>query len=169
MRIGKNGQPHTDAAPSAFFPHTPLLFPHPIVADPGSLAPAEGFEAEDGVRSLPLLAVRDFSLMFSPKPKGDGTGGVERLFMLGADPGPTASRVPIGATAGTPGPAEPLVCRGGEPPGDEVEVRLDCWAVVSKRLKPWLCAFDAGDEVLLARERCCCELGEGPPVVTCCV
>lgn len=39
--------------------------------------------------------------------------------------------------------------RGGEPPGDEFEVRLDC-CVLSKRLKVgfWL---ELGDELLLAR------------------
>jgi hypothetical protein len=47
-----------------------------------------------------------------------------------------------------------LPWRGGEPPGEEVDVRLDCWAVDSKRLKP-LGGFEDGDEVLFARDRCC--------------
>lgn len=61
--------------------------------------------------------------------------------------------MPIGAVAD-------FIWRGGDPPGDDVEVRLDCWAAFSKRLKLWV--LEAGDEVLLARERCCNGLGDGP-------
>ena len=64
----------------------------------------------------------------------------------------------MGATPG----AEILDWRGGEPPGEEVEVRLDCWAALSKRLKFWPGGLDAGEAVLSARDRCCCGFGEGP-------
>ena len=65
----------------------------------------------------------------------------------------------MGATPG----AEVLDCRGGEPPGEEVEVRLDCcWAALSKRLKFWPGGLDAGEAELSARDRCCCGFGEGP-------
>ena len=64
----------------------------------------------------------------------------------------------MGATPG----AEVLDWRGGEPPGEEVEVLLDCWAALSKRLKFWLGGLDAGEAVLSARDRCCCGFGEGP-------
>ena len=121
-----HAQPHTDACtPNEFFPHTPLPLPQPT-ADPGSFAPAEGLEAEDGARSALKLVAKDFSFVLSPNPRGEGTGGVERLFNPGVGPCPAGRLVPMGATAGTPGPAESFACRGGEPPGDEVEVRLDC-------------------------------------------
>jgi hypothetical protein len=49
----------------------------------------------------------------------------------------------------TPGPFDLLgPGMGGEPPGDELEVRLDCWA--SKRLKAGFWVED-GEELLLAR------------------
>ena len=90
-------------------------------------------------------------------------------------PCPPAGRVPIGATDDDPPPpgAEVFAVRGGEPPGEEVDVRLDCWAVASKRLKPWDWALETGEEVLFARERwcCCCWVfGDGPlpPAVACC-
>jgi len=58
--------------------------------------------------------------------------------------------VPIGAT-----PAVVVVlapsCGGEAPVGEELEVRLDCWAF-SKRLNE-VGGLDEGDEVLLARER----------------
>lgn len=62
------------------------------------------------------------------------------------------------------GAAPSLLVRGGEPPGDELEVRELCCAVVaavgSKSEK--FCALDAGDELLLARERGPEVFGEGP-------
>ena len=78
--------------------------------------------------------------------------------------------MPIGATPVPMGAVADFVCRGGDPPGDDVEVRLDCWAAFSKKLK--LCGLEAGDEVLLARERCCCccccrGLGDGPVEASC--
>jgi hypothetical protein len=51
-------------------------------------------------------------------------------------------------------PVAALPCRGGEPPGEDVEVRLDCWAF-SNNAK--LAGFvEDGEDVLFARDRCCC-------------
>jgi hypothetical protein len=76
---------------------------------------------------------------------------VERLFRAGL--GACAlGRVPMGATPELVGALPPW--RGGDPPGEDVDVRLDCWAADSNKLK-LLVGLEDGDEVLLARERCC--------------
>ena len=48
-----------------------------------------------------------------------------------------------------------ILCRGGDPPGEEFDVRLDCCAALSKRLNE-VVGFDEGEDVLFARERRCC-------------
>lgn len=85
---------------------------------------------------------------------------MERLLRAGLTAGFCAGRVPMGATPPLVG-ADPLLGWGEESPGDEVEVRLDCCAPLSKRLKFWG-LFEAGDELLLARDRCCWGFGDGP-------
>ena len=76
-----------------------------------------------------------------------------RLFKAGL-----TGRVPMGA-----GAAPDLVVRGGEPPGEELEVReLCCAAVVVGSKSEKFCALDAGEELLLARERGPEAFGEGP-------
>ena len=78
--------------------------------------------------------------------------------------------VPTPEPTGAFDPFTPPPWRGGDPPGDEAEVRLDCWAALfSNRLK--LVGFDDGEELLFARERCldcCITTGDGPAVLGCC-
>ena len=59
-------------------------------------------------------------------------------------------RVPIGATPERV-PFAPEE-RGGEPLGEELEVRLLCWSFKSAK-DCWAAALLAGDAVLLARSR----------------
>lgn len=65
-------------------------------------------------------------------------------------------RVPMGATVfpcwpGLPLPGAPA--RGGEPPGEDALVRLDCCAAAASKTPLLLGAFDWGLELLFARER----------------
>ena len=60
---------------------------------------------------------------------------MERLLRAGLTACDAAGRVPMGATPEVPDGPEALLPFGGEePPGDELEVRLECWAALSKRL-----------------------------------
>lgn len=131
-------------------PHTALLLPHPR---PCSCCPATA-----GL----LLALTFLSPLPScsptakPKLSGLGSGVVERLFNAGfaaCAPEVLLGRVPIGATDELLDlPLLPLVpwC-GGELPGDVVEVRLLCWAVLSNSAKlPGV--LEEGELVLFALE-----------------
>ena len=144
-----------------FDPQGPLLaWPQELTF--ASLAPLVGLLAAEVDRSLLFEgALRpSFPEKLWPFPSADSEGVPERL-LFGARvvAWDCAGRVPIGATPG----AEVLPGRGGEPPGEEVDVRLDCWAAVSKRPKDWLWGLEAGEEVLSARERCWgWGLGDGP-------
>lgn len=73
----------------------------------------------------------------------------------------------MGATPEPIGAVDDLVAwRGGDPPGDDVDVRLDCWAAVSNRLK--LLLLEDGEALLFARDRCWgCVFEEGPGPAAC--
>lgn len=64
-------------------------------------------------------------------------------------------RVPMGATVAPPWPAlDPpgSSCREGEPPGEEVLVRLAFWPMALSKTVPRLVGFDWGLVVLLGRD-----------------
>lgn len=117
-----------------------------------SLPPAAGLLA-----ALPVLSALALD-SFCAKPKLNGleAGGVLRLLSAGL-----LGRVPIGA-----GAVVGLVVRGGEPPGDDVEVLEDCCAAFPESNTEKFWAFEAGEELLSARERLPDGFGEGPLVAS---
>ena len=114
------------------------------------MAAAGGFDG-----TLVLMAAR-----FSPLPgalypwlSGEGSGVVDLLFRVGfVDVAEVADgRVPIGATAVPwPGLLFGGTEWGGEPPGEDVLVRLDCWAGGPSKTPLLPAGLDCGLAVLPA-------------------
>ena len=107
----------TDLLLFPLLPQTPLLFPQALVLE-SLVAPLDGLDAEEVDRSLP--AVLRLSFANSPWLRGECDGVPDRLLNAGLLA--CAGRVPIGATPGL----MVLPGRGGDPPGEDVDVRLDC-------------------------------------------
>ncbi len=154
MDIPEADQPQTLAcmpSPDLLLPQTPLRPFHPRPMEPSG--------AVDGGLETPVAVEGTFSLLpgaLKPWLRGDGRGVVDRLLRAGLDAvpwlllcGPPEGRVPIGATAPLPGPG--LV--PGDPPGEELLVRLDGWAPGASKTPLLPAGLDCGLDVLLARER----------------
>jgi len=100
-------------------PQIVLFPPHPR---PTFSAPEEGLDAAEAVLSAMLLTPS--SLAAKPKLKGEGRGVVERCLLRVGLIACALGLVPMGATP-VPGAALPP-CLGGDPPGEDVEVRVAC-------------------------------------------